>query len=109
MKRAWEALQLLLVKSRLRVTLYALTLITGIGFFFVSPDIFLPTVFITLLGSLLVFESIHLDSYHSVFLGDMIPGKLRTTISVFVIIIGISLGVFLIFIGIGVEVGRHFR
>jgi hypothetical protein len=34
---------------------------------FVLPDIFLPTVFITLLGSLLVFESIHPDGYQSVF------------------------------------------
>jgi hypothetical protein len=109
LKRAWEALQLLLVKSRLRVPLYVLTLVTGIGLFFVSPEIFLPTFFITLLGSLLVFESIHPDGYQSVFLGNMIPGKLRTTLSVFVIVMGISLGAFLMFIGIGVEIGRHLR
>jgi hypothetical protein len=109
LKRAWEALQLLVVKSRLRVPLYVLAFITGIGFFFVSPDLFLPTIFITLLGSLLVFESIHPDGYQSVFLGHMKPGKLRKNMSVILIIIGISLGAFLMFIGIGVEIGRHFR
>jgi hypothetical protein len=99
MRKLWHRVEMLLVNSRLRLPIYIITIISGVGFF-IAPSIFVATFFVTFLGLLLIFESIHPTGSHSF-------SKIQITILILLKIFGIILGVFLMFIGIGVEIGRH--
>lgn len=103
-------MKITLVNSRLRLPIYIITIIFSVGFF-IAPSIFVPTFSVTFLGLLLIFESIHPRGYHLFykFLTDFLPSKIQTTILILLKIIGIILGLFLMFIGIGVEIGRYFH
>ncbi|MEE3955896.1 hypothetical protein [Peribacillus frigoritolerans] len=108
MRKLWQEVETILVNSRLRLPIYIITIILGVGFF-IAPSIFVATFFVTFLGLLLIFESIHPTGYHLFykFLTDFLPSKIQITIWIFLKILGIILGIFLMFIGIGVEIGRH--
>lgn len=108
MIQLWQKVEILMVNSRIRLPLYLITIILGIGFF-MAPNIFVPTFFIIFLGAVLIFESIHPTGYHLFykFITSFLPRKMQITIIMILKILGIILGLFLMFIGIGIEIGRH--
>lgn len=110
MKKFWQKVETILVNSRLRFPIYMITVIFGVGFF-IAPSIFLPTLFVTFLGLLLIFESIHPTGYqlHNKLLTDFLPSKIQKIILICLKTLGIILGLFLMFIGIGIEIGRFFH
>ena len=109
-RELWQKVETLLVNYRLRLPIYLITIIFGIGFF-MAPNIFVSTFFIIFLGLILIFESIHPTGYHLFykFLTSYLPSKTQITIIIILKILGIILGLFLIFLGIGIEIGRHFH
>mgnify|MGYP001135508667 CR=1 FL=1 len=109
MRKLWTEVERILVNSRLRLPIYIITIISGVGFF-VAPSIFMPTFFVTFLGLLMIFESIHPTGYHLFykFLTGFLPNKIQITILIILKTLGVILGLYLIFIGIGIEIGRHF-
>jgi len=108
MRKLWQVVETILVNSRLRLPVYIITIISGVGFF-IAPNIFLPTIFVALLGFLVIIESIHPRGYPLLykFLTDLFPSKIQITIVILLQILGIILGLFSMFLGIGVEIGRH--
>jgi len=103
------SLEKLFVHSRLRLPLYILTIVTGVGFF-IEPNIFLPMIFITLLGLLMVFETIHPNGYPTHLYNpivQLLPKKLQFPISFLLRMIGILLGLFLMFLGISVGISWY--
>ncbi|WNF38386.1 hypothetical protein RJD24_08180 [Bacillaceae bacterium IKA-2] len=111
MRELWNKFELLLVNSHLRLPLYIITIFTGVGFF-IAPVIFSPTVFVTFLGLITIFESIIPTGYHQLYFKNLtsyFPIKIQRITFVILKISGIVLGLFLIFIGIGVEISRFFR
>jgi len=110
MRKLWQEVETTLVNSRLRLPIYIITVMSGVGFF-VAPSIFVPTFFVTFLGLLMIFESIHPTGYHLFykFLTGFLPSKIQIIILIFLKILGIILGLYLLFIGIGIEIGRHFH
>lgn len=96
--------QSILAKSRLRVPLYVLTLITGTAFFLV-PNTISPTYFVMYLGLLVIFESIYPKGYMTIFkeLTNFLPKSLQKPV-IYVMICSLMLiGAFLLFIGLSVE------
>ncbi|WP_078544849.1 hypothetical protein [Litchfieldia alkalitelluris] len=110
MKKLWHKLETALVQSRLRLPLYIITIIFGVGFF-IEPNIFMPTIFVIFLGLLIVFESIIPTGYPLVYksLTNFLPRSIQTPILVFVSTTVIFMGLFIMFIGLAVEMGRLFR
>ena len=110
MRKLWQEVETVLVNSRLRLPIYIITVMSGVGFF-VAPSTFVATFFVTFLGLLMIFESIHPTGYHLFykFLTGFLPNKIQITILIILKTLGIILGLYLIFIGIGIEIGRHFQ
>jgi hypothetical protein len=105
MIRIWKIIE----HSHLRLPIYTFTVISGIGFY-MAPDIFVPTVFVSFLGLLSLLESIHPTGFNLLFtslIPTFLPNKIQITILIILKTFGIVLGFFLMFIGIGVEIGRH--
>lgn len=110
MGKIWRKFGRKLIKSQIRLPIYILTVVFGIGIF-IAPNFFLPTLFIASFGSLLILESIHPRGYHLLykFLTAFLPNNVQMVVVAFLKILGITLGLSFIFIGIGVEIGRYFH
>jgi hypothetical protein len=109
MIRIWKKIEAIIEHSHLRLPIYIFTVISGIGFY-MAPNIFIPTVFVSFLGLLTLLETIHPTGYNLLFtalIPTFLSNKIQITILIVLKTLGIVLGIFLMFIGIGVEIGRH--
>ncbi|PMC36028.1 hypothetical protein CJ195_17430 [Bacillus sp. UMB0899] len=97
-------IQKILVRSKLRVPLYVLTVITGIAFF-LDPNSFSPTYFVIFFGLLLIYESIHPNGYTVIVkeVTHFLPKTIQTIVMIITIGFLIVLGAFILGIGIYVE------
>lgn len=88
--------------TRLRLSLYIITAISGITFF-ITESLYTITLFLFFLGLLTLFESIHPNGYLSIvktLFPRFIPRKIQTTILMLLKIILIALSLFIMFLGI---------
>ncbi|HZH59939.1 MAG TPA: hypothetical protein VEY70_10250 [Metabacillus sp.] len=104
MKKLLIHIQSIQVKSRLRVPLYVLTLITGTVFFLI-PNTISPTYFVICLGLLVIFESIYPKGYITIFqeLTNFLTKGLQKLVIYVMICLLILMGAFILFIGLAIE------
>lgn len=110
MRNIWRVFERKLINSQIRLPIYILTVVFGIGIF-IAHNFFLPTLFIAFFGSLLILESIHPRGYPLLYksLTAFLPNNVQTFVVAFLKILGIMLGLSFIFIGLGIEIGRYFH
>lgn len=100
LRKLWTNLEKLLVNSRLRLPIYIITIITGVVFF-IAHNNFSASIFVTFLGLFVIFESI-IPTGNYVFkpLINYFPSKIQIIVVLILKIVGIVLGLYLMFIGL---------
>jgi len=110
MSKFWRKFERKLVNTKIRLPIYILTILFCIGMF-IAPNFFLPTLFVTFFGSLLILESIHPRGYPLLyrFLTAFLPSNIQIVVVTLLKILGVMLGLLFLIIGIGVEIGQYFH
>ncbi|GGC79310.1 hypothetical protein GCM10007216_07240 [Thalassobacillus devorans] len=107
MKKLWTKLEEISGDPKLRIPLYLAAIVFGVGMYF-HEDIFKPTLFIIILGLLLISECIYPYGIPYAY-SKVMPSLLKKPVFFGFRVIGIVLGAFLAYIGGAVEIGWLIR